>query len=51
MKQVFTVEEVEYIKSVANKLIAKEEVTQEEMDKIMELSNRLAEEQKKEVAE
>ena len=51
MKQVFTVEEVEYIKAVANKLIAGEDITQEEQDKIKELSNRLAEEQKKEVAE
>ena len=47
MKQVFTVEEVEYIKAVANKLIAGETLTQEEMDTVMGLSDRLAEEMKK----
>ncbi len=47
MRQIFTEEEVEYIRAVAIKLIAQEELTKEEMDTISALSDRLAEEQKK----
>ena len=47
MRQIFTEEEVEYIRAVGMKLIAGEELTREESDRITELSNRLAEETQK----
>lgn len=48
MKQIFTQEEVKFIRGVAMRLIDGEEVSKDEMDKITELSERLAEEQRKE---
>lgn len=48
MKQVFTKEEADYISAVGMKLIAGEEITDEERRKVRELSERLEAEQRKE---